>query len=229
MNKILKKELNKNLYLGDGNIKLMGTDKIRFLTWSIPPKITCPFKTNLCEYLCYAALEELRYPNVKNSRVRNLYESQKQYFVRDMIKLISYNLQRPKYKDKILYLRIHEAGDFYSLSYQKCWELIALYFKDNKRIYFQAYTKSLPFLKLIDLNNSNIKYVFSIMDDTQQKQIDEADQLHLTTFKALHQTKITSDDNVCPGVCGPCVKCYKGEQQNIIVALHGARKNKLLV
>lgn len=228
MNKILKKDCNFNLFLGDGNDKLVGSDKVTFLTWSIPPRTTCPFKTPVCDYICYAALEELRYTNVKNARIRNYKESLKASFINDMIQLINWQLGRPSIKNKIIIIRIHESGDLYSILYLRKWAAIAEYFKGNIRVLFQAYTKSLPLLKLIDLNATNIKFVYSIMSDTDPANIEEARAMHLTTFEAKHISKVTNNDIVCPGECGDCISCYTGPEQSIIVPLHGARKNKVI-
>lgn len=226
--KLVKKDCNVNLFLGDGNDKLIGSELVEFLTWSIPPRTTCPFKTEVCDYICYAALEELRYPNVKNARIRNYEESLKASFINDMIQLLNWQLSRPKFENKIIIIRFHESGDLYNLIYLKKLAAIAEYFKGNSRILFQAYTKSLPLLKLIDLNTTNIKFVYSIMSDTDPANIEEARRMGLTTFEAKHISKIVNNSIVCPGECGDCIKCYTGPQMDIIVPLHGARKNKVI-
>ena len=227
--KMRLKDLNNNLYLGQGNNKLIGAENIQFLTWSISAKWTCPFKTNACSTICYAYNDEMRRPNVKRSRMRNWEESQKITFVPDMIEKLNYELERPKNKGKILIVRIHQSGDFYNMPYLKKWVDIADHFKKNKRIIFQAYTKSLPFIKFVDFKKVNIKFIYSIMKDTPIENIEEARRLGLTTFEAKHKSKINKNDILCGGSCGPCLKCYKGKKQiNITIEQHGTFKNKVI-
>lgn len=225
LKRLVKKDLNKNLYLGEGNEKLVGTENIAFLIWSITAVKTCPFKTRICEFICYAALEEMRFDNIKNSRARNYEESLKDTFISDMVELLEYNLQRPKYEGKILFIRIHESGDLYNFKYFYKWVTIAEHFKKNKRIVFQAYTKALPYLKEVNLKEINIKFVYSVMDDTDPAHVEEARALGLTTFKAIPiKEKTDKGGTVCPGICGPCVKCYSGRKAlNIITKYHGPR------
>ena len=143
--KIKKSELNQNIHLSEGNIKSKCTEDTMFLTWSLPSRATCPYSTKECRKRCFAKKNE-SFKSVRESRNRNLAETYKTTFVEDMIKHFEYHLQRPKAQDKLIIVRIHTSGDFYNLDYFKKWVDIAEYFKDNNKILFQAYTKSMPVL-----------------------------------------------------------------------------------
>jgi hypothetical protein len=229
MTKLRKKDLNQNIKLGDGNTKLVGSEKTTFLTWGISAVVTCPNATPICKKICYARIEENFRPNIKASRARHYNESLKDSFIKDMVDILNYELDRKKNADKIIFVRIHTSGDFYSLEYFNKWAAIAAAFKGNKRIHFQAYTKEIDLLKNADLENINIKLIFSIMPDTAPQQIKTAHQLRLTTFEAKHKTMILETDKVCPGECGPCLNCYVGRTpQQLVVETHGQNKNKVL-
>ena len=66
-------------------------------------------------------------------------------------------------KKKCTHVRIHDSGDFYSIKYLLKWLQIA---KDNSKVIFYAYTKSISFFKVslkkmgIKLPN-NFKVIFS--------------------------------------------------------------------
>ena len=145
MKKITKKDLNRNIHLSEGNIKSKGTDEVIFLTWSLPSRSTCPYATTECKKRCFAKKNE-SFKNVRDSRGRNLAETYKDTFVEDMIKHFEYHLQRPKAQNKLIIVRIHTSGDFYNKEYFNKWVNISNHFKDNDKILFQAYTKSMPIL-----------------------------------------------------------------------------------
>lgn len=237
--KILKKNLNSNIHLSEGNIKSKSTDKIMFLTWSLPCKIACPYSTEMCRKRCFAQKNQY-FKNVLASRMRNLEETKKDTFVQDMIEHFEYQLQRKKAKDKNIFVRIHTAGDFYSLDYFEKWVKITNHFKNNDKILFQAYTKSMPIiikwlekelskskcstLSRVLIQNINIHFVWSVWDDTPKAYTDRAKELELQTFTALPKNKIDSavknGSFLCNGDCGICRECYTGKSKSIVIAYH---------
>lgn len=232
---LLKSKLNPNIHLNEGNIKSKCTDEIIFLTWSLPSKITCPYKTKLCERKCFAKKNE-RFKNVRDSRRRNLEETKKNSFVQDMINILKYQLKRPKTKNKKIFVRIHTSGDFYNLDYFEKWIKIANYFKGNDKILFQAYTKSMPILyeyfypndsceeynnwygnwdenpSIVHaketLKNINIHFVWSIWADTPKDQTLFAKGIGLQTFTTLPKSKIQNAVSNGTFECkGDCGNC----------------------
>ena len=147
------------LKISKGNKKLPKTTGII----SLPAGLTCP-GANSCKaftimndkankrelkrgdeslFTCFAASEELRYPNVYNSRRYNYNLINKFVVKRDidgLSNLINDSLLANK--KNINKFRIHESGDFYNPLYLEAWLNVA---KFNKDIKFYCYSKSLNF------------------------------------------------------------------------------------
>ena len=154
------------LKLSKGNAKLSNDT----LILSISAGITCP-GSSLCKafvtikddkrilnrgpksmFTCFAASEELRYPNVFKSRRYN-FDLINSYVVKKDINgltnLLNDSLQAKK--KNIKKFRIHESGDFFNIIYLKAWINVALL---NKDIKFYCYSKSLDlFMKVFLPNN----------------------------------------------------------------------------
>lgn len=237
--KIKKNELNNCIHLSEGNIKSKNTDNIMFLTWSLPSGATCPYATDMCKKRCFAKKNE-SFKNVRDSRERNLEETQKDTFIEDMIKHLEYHLSRPKAKNKRIFVRIHTSGDFYSLDYLIKWVYISEYFKENDKIFFQAYTKSMPIIEdYINeygknygydfdpneiINDINIRFVWSVWNDTPKKYTDSALALGFQIFMALPKDEISNQVDKgafnCNGDCGNCKECYTGNSLKIVIPYH---------
>ncbi|BDR74248.1 hypothetical protein K144316041_p20870 (plasmid) [Clostridium tetani] len=243
--KILKKDLNPNIHLGEENMKSKNTDDVAFLTWSLPSQITCPYATEMCKKRCFSKKREI-FKNVRDSRQRNLQETKKNSFVEDMIKHLKYQLQRKKMKDKKIFVRIHTSGDFYNLDYLIKWTNITEHFKNNDKILFQAYTKSMPIIvqwlwreelsgiaewdippigggKILK-DNINIHFVWSVWNDTPKEYAKHAEELGMQTFTALPKDKIEEAVNngsfLCKGDCGNCKQCYTDKIKSIVIPYH---------
>ena len=93
-----------------------------------------------CKFRCFSASQEALLPVVRNSRRHNM-ESLKGLTTPQMVDAILSSL--PK-KAKIV--RLHVAGDFYSLAYLHAWLEVA---RRRPNIGFYAYTKSLHFVQKI--------------------------------------------------------------------------------
>lgn len=228
--KIKKAELNQNIHLSEGNLASKGNEEIMFLTWSLPSRSTCPYATEMCKKRCFAKKNE-SFKNVRDSRGRNLAETHKNTFVADMIKHFEYQLQRPKAQNKLIICRIHTSGDFYSKDYFAKWVEISNYFKDNKNIMFQAYTKSMPILRQyieeneIGLNDINIHFVWSIWNDTQKEYTEYAKYLGMQTFTALPKDEIEiaikNGAFECKDLdCASCRECYLNNHKEIVIPYH---------
>jgi hypothetical protein len=148
--------------LGTGNSKLVRTAKefnVRIFNFSIPAgndkltgKITCPF-AGKCLNLCYAKKGFYNMPSVENAlSLRNQATREENFIER-----INNELSKVK-KDKQIYIRIHDSGDFYSPTYFQKWLTIA---KNNPSVRFYAYTKSHSFIRGIELPE-NFDLIFSL-------------------------------------------------------------------
>lgn len=154
------------LKLSKGNKKLSKDT----LILSLPAGLTCP-GSNTCrawvslkddkrtlnrgvesEFTCFAASEELRYPNVYNSRRYNLNSINSYVINKDVSGLTNLLNDSLQVKNKnINKFRIHESGDFYNIIYLKAWLNVA---KINKDIKFYCYSKSLNFFMETFLPNN---------------------------------------------------------------------------
>ena len=151
------------LKLSKGNAKLSKDT----LILSISAGITCP-GSSLCKafvtvkddkrilnrgpesmFTCFAASEELRYPNVFKSRRYN-YNLINSYVVKKDINgltnLINESIQAKK--KNIKKFRIHESGDFFNIIYLKAFINVA---RLNKDIKFYCYSKSLDLFMTVFL------------------------------------------------------------------------------
>ena len=152
--------------MSKGNAKLSKDT----LILSISAGITCP-GSNACKawvtlkdhkrvlnrgpesmFTCFAASEELRYPNVFKSRKYN-YDLINNYVLKNDLKgltnLINRSIQANR--KNITKVRIHESGDFFNIIYLKAWLNVA---KLNKDIKFYCYSKSLKFFLEVLLPNN---------------------------------------------------------------------------
>jgi len=203
------------LKLSKGNAKLSNDT----LILSISAGITCP-GSSLCKafvtvkddkrilnrgpesmFTCFAASEELRYPNVFKSRRYN-YNLINSYVVKKDINgltnLINESIQAKK--KNIKKFRIHESGDFFNIIYLKAWINVA---RLNKDIKFYCYSKSLDlFMKVFLPDNfymvasygGKFDYLINQGYFTKYSKVvfseEEAKKLNL---------KIDKDDSLCFG------------------------------
>ena len=201
------------LKLSKGNAKLSKDT----LILSISAGITCP-GSNSCKawvtvkddkrilnrgpeniFTCFAASEELRYPNVFKSRRYN-YNLINSYVVKKDIngltKLLNDSLQAKK--KNIKKFRIHESGDFFNIIYLEAWLNVA---RLNKDIKFYCYSKSLDLFMTVFLPDnfyivasygSKFDYLIDQGYFTKYSKVvfseDEAKKLNL---------KIDKDDSLC--------------------------------
>ena len=152
--------------MSKGNAKLSKDT----LILSLPAGITCP-GSNACKawvtlkddkrvlnrglesmFTCFAASEELRYPNVFKSRKYN-YDLINSYVIKKdlngLTDLINRSIQSNR--KNITKTRIHESGDFYHPLYLQAWLNVA---RLNKDLKFYCYSKSLDFFLEVLLPNN---------------------------------------------------------------------------
>lgn len=119
-----------------------------------------------------------------------------------------------------LFVRIHESGDFYNQKYFDNWLKIASHFVGT-RIVFQAYTKSVKFVRAD--RPANVHVTYSIWSDTDRADVALAESLNLQTYSAVPADGFSAvpDTNKCLCEdCAKCAKCYRDEVKNVIVKIH---------
>ena len=173
--------------LGTGNTKLKNTAKhfgIKIFNFSIPAgndkatgKITCPFAGS-CLSLCYAKKGMYRFSNVERALSKRYEESKKDNFV----DRITWELSRVR-KDKQIYVRIHDSGDFYSPAYFYKWLEIA---QNNPSVRFYAYTKSHSFIRGNFVLPENMDLIYSL-GSTRDELIDQETERHSKIFNSMEE------------------------------------------
>lgn len=117
----------------------------------------CP-NADYCAHLCYARNGTYLFPTVKAKHIANL-----EYTLRDLIgwKLDMINEINRIGLHKIKWLRIHDAGDFYSDDYLKAWVNVC---SNIPNVTFYAYTKQVAMFKRVlqGYCPPNFKYLFSL-------------------------------------------------------------------
>lgn len=140
------------------NAKIKETSEkvgLNIFNFSIPAyksasgKLTCPFADSCVKY-CYAQKGNYkRFPKIGELMEQRYLLSKQSIFVASM------NIEIKKKKADAI--RIHDSGDFYSKEYLDKWVTIA---KDNPKVKFYAYTKSIPLFLGKELP-SNMDIIFS--------------------------------------------------------------------
>ena len=114
---------------------------------------TCP-NAGICAAFCYAKNGTFMFSNVRKAHIEKL-----EFVINnreEWIESINTELKLKKYIGK--YIRIHDAGDFFSLQYATDWINIA---KENPQCIFYAYTKEVSMFKRIGTLPDNFITIFS--------------------------------------------------------------------
>ena len=113
----------------------------------------CP-TAGACASFCYARNGTYNFSNVKSKHIKNLEYTL--YHPEDFVAEMIEECLKPKMKGK--YVRIHDAGDFYSETYLNNWLRII---KACAEVTFYAYTKEVSMLRKQTNVPSNFRYLFS--------------------------------------------------------------------
>lgn len=209
-----------NIYTSNGNTKLNSNENVSFIIFNIPAIMTCPYRTNLCETNCYAVKAEIQYGlNCMLRRFANFKLSQRKDFVELMIKHLEGKVNHHTRRNKLIVVRIHESGDFYSKEYAMKWLEIARHFINNKKIVFMAYTKSLPYFENENIPN-NFVIRASIWADTEKHLLEMSSKY--PTYTALTPEEMEkSKASYCDCLdCGKCGMCWNRLVNMIACLIH---------
>ena len=196
-----------NINLLTQNTKMKKTSKhfgVKLFNFNMPAykglnnEILCPFADSCIDF-CYAQKGFYRFSNTQKTLYAKYLETLEDSFIDKINEAII--------KNKVDFLRIHDSADFYNTKYLNKWLEIA---KNNKSIYFYAYSKSIPFFKgknqilpnfeviysfggkkdhFIDIN----KHVHAKIFDNDE-QIKQANYQNCSDFD-LYATSVYSDNN----------------------------------
>lgn len=158
--------------------------------WTLPAyksqdgTITCP-NASKCIQGCYARQGAYIWSNTKQAHQNKLNLAKHRNFSAIMIHTLNAKLKRAK--DKTVYIRIHDSGDFFSLDYTLSWFNIMNHFKNYKNIKFYAYTKEVERFKALAVNYStiyptNFSTIYSL-GGKNDKLIDQEQDRHARVFQ----------------------------------------------
>jgi hypothetical protein len=194
-------------------IKLNGNDKLKtgkIAYFSLPPgppicKMACPG--------CYAMkLYRLR-PTIR----KNYFASYLASLRNDFVDIIARQIE--PLVDKILAIRVHDSGDFYSQEYVNKWVEIAKKFPTVK---FFAYTKRMKdfdFSEMLKLPNFALidSLKFGILNyGPKNEMIELANQ----TGAYLCPATLTHNKITCGNGCNICIDKDKGEKKGVLFVKH---------
>jgi hypothetical protein len=135
----------------------------------------CP-NAGACASFCYARNGTYNFSNVKGRHIANL-----EYTLDDpqgWFGQMLAEVQMPKMTGK--FIRIHDAGDFYSENYLNLWLNIA---RQTPQVTFYCYTKEVSMFKRVVEPNcpSNFRYLYS-MGGKEDYLIDKENDRHAEVF-----------------------------------------------
>lgn len=131
--------------------KKLKKSQSKVLKFSLPAGRTCPMAGE-CRRYCYASKGTFKFKGSVAAHERNLQLSKQPKFSDRISTEIKAMHKRPAY------IRIHDAGDFYSCAYLIKWIEVAA---ANPNIKFYAYTKSVSLLKSQANLPENFKVIYS--------------------------------------------------------------------
>lgn len=201
------------IHITKGNSKLPKET----LNFSLPPTISCPSRTKLCDEHCYAKKAYRQYSNVRTAWTENYKLSKTKKFVELMVSSIK------TFKNWNQF-RISVSGDMYNQTYLNKWFLIVKSFPDK---IFYTYTKSYQ----LNYNNKPDNLIVIYSDDYLSKMF-----LPLRYFKQFDGVATVDNDlfaqertqsyfksfKTCQGDCKVCDYCYRKtkEQKKILFTKH---------
>jgi hypothetical protein len=176
-------------------------------------QVTCPFADE-CIKGCYANQGAYLWSNVAQAYEKRLASTLTDEFVHDMSAEISKAVASAARKDKLLLIRIHDSGDFYSSAYLAKWlEIIAAF----PMVKFYAYTKSIPLFEKVTVP-SNFKVIYSY-GGKLDKLINTTKHYHAKVFTS---SEALTTSNYVDGM-GDDLVAAVGDTKRIGLVYHGAK------
>lgn len=220
---IVDKDFNfKYGFFSLGNIKLKSDKNVTYVIWNILQKTSCRFKTDYCDFHCYAD----QYPNTtrKNviARAKNLMLSTFSNFEQIFAEVLE--IVNKIYGGTEIRIRIHESGDFYNnMYYNKIANVLNNSIYKNKAL---AYTKNIEVLPLLKFNEEHFNTRFSIMPDTSEEHQREALKHECNYYICLDDTIKGVAVPKCSMKCTTCNMCQNSNIKVIAVDVHGNKAKK---
>lgn len=178
-----------NLLTQNSKIKQSGSGAVLVFNFGIPAfqsktgLKTCP-NAGLCANGCYARRGAYLFSSVVKKFEERLVATQQSDFASKM--QLDIDIAIKKAKNKKIYIRIHDSGDFYSVEYYMKWIAIM---ERNPDITFYAYTKQVAMFKALEpIQPKNFILTFSY-GGKQDALINVKTDRHSMVFESLGPLK----------------------------------------
>jgi hypothetical protein len=210
-----------DLLTQNGKMQKSSKNETTVVNWTIPAfqsatgLKTCP-NAGLCAAGCYARQGAYMFGNVKRAHEAKLALTQNEAFVGMIVADIEKWLKKRSVKN--LKVRIHDAGDFYDVSYWNKWREVMLLFQFEKRVSFYAYTKQVEMFQNETAAGrvpANFTLIYSF-GGRQDRLIDMSRDRHSRVFetraalKAAGYIDASHDDMLALGKNPKVGLCYHG-------------------
>ena len=175
----------------NSKMKKSSQNGITVVNWTIPAFMsqdgtkTCP-NAGLCAVGCYARQGAYVFSNVQRAHEAKLALTQNDAFVPEMVAEIERWLKKRNVGH--LKVRIHDAGDFYSMEYVSKWFAVMSHFETDSRVSFYAYTKQVKLFKDLGAVPPNFRLIFSF-GGRQDALIDVSSDFHARVFESMADLK----------------------------------------
>jgi hypothetical protein len=169
-------------------------------SFTIPAGLTCPY-AGACALGCYAKAGAFLWKAPREKHLRNLEATKDLEFVEEMVDEVMALSRKAERKGQRVFIRIHDAGDFYSQEYFDKWiEIASRVGERSVRVTFYAYTKSLNMVRARFLP-LNMTFVFSTggkLDSTINTETERHTKVFSTEAElvAAGYTNASADDLV---------------------------------
>ena len=214
-----------DLLTQNGKMRKSSQNGITVVNWTIPAFMsqtgikTCP-NAGLCAVGCYARSGTYQFGASKAAHERKLELTQSETFVSEMVAEI--NRWLSKKSTQHLKVRIHDAGDFYSVDYLNKWLEIMQVFKNDTRVSFYAYTKQVEMFRN-EIKQGRIPAAFRVIfsfGGKQDKLIQIETDFHSRVFESIQALEEAGYQN---GTDDDMVAAM-GASPKIGLVYHGVKK-----
>jgi len=185
---------------------------LKVKTWNIQPSFTCPGKTRWCKRNCYACKGQYVFPSVQEAMAWRTLETLGSHFVSSMV------AECKRLRNKVV--RVHSAGDFYSVEYLQKWIDIA---KACPEVTFFTYTRTwhipsfLPKLQEF-ASLPNVTLWFSV--DPSDKHVPEWDNI-ARIEGSIGAGEVSCKKQLTEGEsCKTCEMCFDGSHNDVVFHVH---------
>lgn len=194
-------------------------------TANILPWYSCPGRTKFCENWCYACSGQFTFPSVVTAQAERWAQTADLGAWMDHTAAEVKRLAGPRRRlsrrqtDGRLVLRVHSAGDFYSVDYLRAWYEVA---KRCPEAVFYTYTRTwtLPeFRRALDEAPDNF-VIWCSVDPTHKTRPDWPRLAFVEGTEGAPRPNCAKQLRKGEFNCTTCVRCHSGRPGRVTFKLH---------